>query len=237
MQRGEQFPFFQRLGVKGTRQELGFFNADDKAQWDRLDVDMKELMDREITVMLTVSTGGDYSKMPLGRIRGFLNDKNEGRMDYPGDFTVLPEYDEKFQDWVRLLLERYGWPKGPVNAIELWNEPWEGISISGWGADMPRYRDLYTRMAQGTEAARKNAGVQVLVGGACSSMNTEDKLFPQGLDEPFLKWLDFTSIHYQPMCPEPVLIRRFARARAPTVRPASGTPKAGWPIAKTASPA
>ena len=66
---------------------------------------------------------------------------------------------------MRTLLERYGWPKGPVNAIELWNEPWEGISISGWGADMPRYRELYTRMAQGVEEARKNAGVQVLVGG------------------------------------------------------------------------
>ncbi len=213
--RREQFPFFQRLGVKGTRQELGFFNADDAAQWARLDADMKDLMARDITVMLTVSTGGDYSKMPLGRIRGFLNEMNEGKMDYPGDFAVLPQYDEAFQDWVRQLLERYGWPKGPVNAIELWNEPWEGISISGWGADMPRYRELYTRMAQGTEAARKNAGVQVLIGGACSSMNTEDKLFPDGRDEPFLKWLDFTSIHYQPMCPEPVLIKRFAQRNSP----------------------
>ena len=44
IQRPEQFPFFQRSGVKGTRQELGFFNLDDAAQWARLDTDMKELM-------------------------------------------------------------------------------------------------------------------------------------------------------------------------------------------------
>jgi hypothetical protein len=208
-------PFFARIGVKGTRQELGYFNPDDAAQWARLDASMKLLADHNIALMLTVSTGGDTNKMPLGRIRGLLNDKAEGRMDYPGDFTMLPQYDEDFQKWVRVLLERYGWPKGPVNAIELWNEPWEGISISGWGADMPRYRELYTRMAQGTEEARKNAGVQVLVGGACSSMNTEDKLFADGNDEPFLKWLDFTSIHYQPMCPEPVLIKKYAERKSP----------------------
>jgi len=111
----------------------------------------------------------------------------------------LPSADEDFQKWCRIYAGTFGWPRGPVNAMELWNEPWEGLSISGWGADIPRYRDLYTRMAEGIEEARKRDGVQVLIGGCCSSMNTDDKLFCDGKDT-FLKWLDFVSIHYQPMC-------------------------------------
>jgi len=46
-----------------------------------------------------------------------------------------------------------------INAVELCNEPWEGFSISGWGADLPRYRELYERRAVGVEEARSEAGV------------------------------------------------------------------------------
>ena len=98
----------------------------------------------------------------------------------------------------------YGWPKGPINAVELWNEPWEGVSISGWGADIPRYREMYTAMAQAVVEARKEAGVKVLIGGACSTTNTRDKLFCDGADT-FLPWLDFVSIHYQPLANDAAL--------------------------------
>ena len=56
--------------------------------------------------------------------------------------------------------------------------------------------------------------VQVLIGGTCSSMNTEDKLFPDGKDT-FLKWLDFTSIHYQPMDTLPTLIPAWTERQSP----------------------
>ena len=90
----------------------------------------------------------------------------------------------------------YGWPKGPINAFSLWNEPWEGISISGWGADMLRYREMYTHMYQGVAQARQNDGAQVLVGGCDSSSNAMDKLFPDGTNT-MLPMFDFLSIHYQ----------------------------------------
>ena len=49
----------------------------------------------------------------------------------------MPANDPDFQAWAQMQPpNKYGWPNGPVNAMELWNEPWEGISISGWGADM-----------------------------------------------------------------------------------------------------
>jgi hypothetical protein len=90
----------------------------------------------------------------------------------------------------------FGWPKGPITAIKLWNEPWEGLSISGWGADMVRYRELFQRMGQAVFRARKEAGVDVLIGGCDSSTNTIDKLFGDNWDE-WLPYLDFCSIHYQ----------------------------------------
>ncbi len=78
------------------------------------------------------------------------------------------------------------------------------MSISGWGADMLRFREIYKVMAAAVLQARKEAGVKVLIGGACSSTNTRDKLFCDGT-ETFLPWLDFVSIHYQPLAADPAL--------------------------------
>lgn len=80
----------------------------------------------------------------------------------------------------------------------LWNEPWEGLSISGWGADMLRYRRIYKHMGRAAERAREDARVDVLVGGGDSSSNSWDKLFPDGSEE-FMPYFDFCSIHYQGM--------------------------------------
>lgn len=98
-------------------------------------------------------------------------------------------------------MSKYGWPKGPITGITLWNEPWEGHSISGWQADMLRYRELHKRMGDAVFRARTEVGVDVLVGGADSSSNTWDKFFPEGLENsPFWpKYLDFCCIHYQGM--------------------------------------
>ncbi len=194
---------WQRLGIKGTRQEWSGTVKElaDPTRLAELDRIMTGLKAHDITVMLTLSDG--QLKQPLNRWRPWLNEKDE-MLDTKFDMAALPETDPEFRQWVAGMVGRYGWPKGPVNAVELWNEPWEGISISGWGADLPRYREIYTAMAQGVEDARRDAGVQVLIGGACSSMNTEDKLFCDGTDT-FLKWLDFFSIHYQPLNPWGVL--------------------------------
>ena len=59
-------------------------------------------------------------------------------------------------------------------------------------------------MADAVLEARKEAGVTVRIGGACSSANTRDKLFCDGTGT-FLPWLDFVSIHYQPLSADAVL--------------------------------
>ncbi|MGP8239843.1 MAG: hypothetical protein ACLQVW_31115 [Limisphaerales bacterium] len=191
------FNVFKRLGVKGARAEGGY-NSIGNAHVDWA-------MSNDVTLMLTVGCASTPAKQqPLGRGRPWL--KPDGQMieGNKEDLAWLPSFDPEFKRYLKDVLIKYGWPKGPVNAVELWNEPWEGVSISGWGADIPRYRELYKVMAEAVIVARKEAGVKVLVGGACSSANTRDKLFSDGLDT-FLPWLDFVSIHYQPLAADPVL--------------------------------
>lgn len=205
---------FKRLGVKGARAEFNVFPKDDPdyaKKWDRLVQLCKNLEENEVTLMVTTASGS--LPLPLGLTRPHLDDQDTFKAT-KSDFAWLPSADPVFANWVKDVCGTFGWPKGPINAMELWNEPWEGISISGWGADMLRYREIYTAMAQAVEAAHKEYGTDVLLGGCGSSSNTVDKLFPDGSDE-FLKWLDFCSIHYQVMSATPALMRNFLDRKGP----------------------
>ena len=200
---------FEKLGIKGARTGAGFsLRGTGAAATDRY---LNWAQKHNVTVMLTLAN--EDAPMPLGRPRPWLSP--DGHMlETKDDRAWLPQYDDAFSGWVAKLVSQYGWPRGPVNAVELWNEPWEGISISGWGADIPRYRAIYEHMAHGVERARAAAGAQVLIGGACSSTNTRDKLFPDGNDK-FLKWLDFVSIHYQPLSADPALVPEWRNRKGP----------------------
>jgi hypothetical protein len=200
------FVLFEKLGVKGARMGGPYelkTEPDYEATMARLDRYMNWARKHDVTVMLTLGDGDGWSDQPLGRPRSWLDGDNR-MLDTKDDRAWMPAYDDDFQQWVQQIATRYGWPKGNLNAVELWNEPWEAVSISGWGADIPRYRDMFTHMAEGVETARKQAGVEILIGGTCSSSNARDKLFPDGSDR-FLKWLDFISIHYQALAADPSL--------------------------------
>lgn len=190
---------FERLGVKAMRLPASYApeSAPEAPKLEsNLDLYMGWAKKHDVSVMLTLDNGS-METQPLGRPRPWLT--LEGKMlKSKSDEAWMPQFDDDFQHWVERLATRYGWPNGNLNAVELWNEPWESTSISGWGADIPRYREIFTSMAEGVEVARKKAGVQVLIGGTCSSSNARDKLFADGSDK-FLKWLDFISVHYQPL--------------------------------------
>jgi hypothetical protein len=191
------FNVFKRLGVKGARTEGGYNTIRDAhVDW---------AMTNDLTLLLTVGCGGTPGQQqPLGRGRPWLKPDGEMIEKIKEDLAWLPSFDPEFKRYLKEVLIQHGWPKGPINAVELWNEPWEGVSISGWGADIPRFREIYEVMAQAVIEARREAGVKVLIGGACSSSNTRDKLFCDGTDK-FLPWLDFVSIHYQPLAADPAL--------------------------------
>lgn len=201
------FTLFQKLGIKGTRMGASYSPTDGseaRKDAEHLSQSMAWAKLHEVTVMLTVGSGEDPTSQPLARPRPWLSP--EGRMlDTKDDRAWLPSFDDDFQRWVRRTTQLYGWPRGNLNAVELWNEPWESTSISGWGADIPRYREIFTHLAQGVEQARQDSDVKVLIGGLCSSSNARDKLFADGSDR-FLKWMDFISIHYQALAADPALV-------------------------------
>jgi hypothetical protein len=206
---------FEKLGVKGMRLAASYApkDAPEYAKLDQnLDKYMKWTKDHDVTVMLTLDSGSMQTQ-PLGRPRPWLS-SDDTMLKTKADQAWMPQYDPDFQQWVQGISTKYGWPNGNLNAVELWNEPWESVSISGWQADIPRYQEIFTHMALGVEAARKQAGVQVLIGGTCSSSNARDKLFADDSDK-FLKWLDFVSVRYQALAADPAEIPEWMNRNSP----------------------
>jgi hypothetical protein len=207
-----------RLGVHAVRHGISYKPTTDKdfEEWYAREGEKLHALHNAGVTVLAMFGGGDFfhPAQPLGRPRPWLDDKG-AMQDTKFDLAWLPSYDPDFKKFVARFAAEYGWPKGPITAVSLWNEPWEGISISGWGADMLRYREMYTAMAEGVEEAR-TGGADVLVGGCDSSSNALDKLFPDGSDA-FLPRFDFLSVHYQGMASfatyKPFVDRKGPRGR------------------------
>jgi len=207
--------FLNRLGVQAIRKGIGYIpttSGSYRKSMQDLDEVMKKYKDNNITVLLMIGEGGAF--MPLGTPRSHLDDKGF-MLRTKQDYAWLPEQDEDFKKYIKAICIKYGWPKGPVTALSLWNEPWEGISIAGWQADMIRYREIYSKMAEAVLEARKE-GTDVLVGGSDSNSNALDKFFSDGTMD-YLPIFDFLSIHYQGM-ESPVLYpewnnRKFYKGR------------------------
>ena len=189
--------FLARIGVQAIRMGISYIpttSRDYVSEMEKLNRRLKEYKDNNITVLLMFMEGP--ALIPLGNPRSFLDDNNVF-LKTKQDYVWLPELDGDFQQFVKNICTSNGWPKGCVTGVHLWNEPWEGISISGWQSDMLRYRELYKAMATGVLDARKE-GADVLIGGCDSNSNAWDKLFSDGTMD-FLPIFDFISIHYQGM--------------------------------------
>jgi hypothetical protein len=192
---GSDPAMLERIGIKAVRIQIDFPPFKNSRRFVDLQIRWKKELDAYHKHNVTVcgmAQGGDMG--PLGG-RGGHFDKDGQQMGC-WDWAWGPELDQEFEDWMFLMTSSYGWPNGPINSWHLWNEPWNGGSIAGWGADDPRYREIYARMVKGIERARKESGVEVLVGGCDSTSNARDKLFSDGKDT-FLKSFDFVSEHYQ----------------------------------------
>lgn len=189
--------FLERLGIHAIRTFIVYkpTTAPDYPEYlDAMKKNMDDLVAHHITAMVGFQ-GNEPEYTPLGTWAHKLNDQNQ--MILPGNDTMwMPSYDPDFTKFVHDICGKYGWPRGPVTAVCLYNEPWEGGGISGWASDLPRYREAYKAMADGVLAARADDNVKVLVGGCDSTGNALDKLFPDGSNT-FLPIFDFVSMHYQ----------------------------------------
>ena len=192
-----------RLGVAPNRIGISYHptTSGDFEDWYRGATSrLREYQKAGLPVTVEIG-GGDWfcEEQPLGRPRPWLDDQGQMK-DTQFDLAWLPGCDPDFKRFAKRLVSDFGWPRGPVNGIKLWNEPWEGMSIAGWGSDMLRYREIFRALAEATREACAEQGLEVLVGGCDSASNTFDKLFSDG-SEDWLEYLDFCSIHYQGMFP------------------------------------
>lgn len=191
-----------RLGVVSNRSGIAMLPPSDP-RWNNAFQEqgrkLREMHDLHITTTIEFGGGPDFG--PFGTTRGWMSQMKDakGNVIPIADNAWSPEHDKDFQEQVRRYVSEFGWPKGPVVGVKLYNEPWEGGGIDGYGADIIRYREMYAAMGRGLEQARKEAGVTVLIGGCDSTANTMDKLMAEGANDEMLKWLDFTSMHYQGM--------------------------------------
>ena len=200
--------FLQRMGVQAIRYGVPYMattNPGYQTYMQGLKREMKNFHDNNITVMLMFGEGQTAQSMPLGTSRPHL-DSSGKFLRTKQDLVWMPDMDEDFKKYVKELCMNFGWPNGPVTSVCLWNEPWEGTSISGWQADMLRYREIYTKMAEAVLESRKE-NRDVLVGGGDSNSNAFDKFFADGTLK-MLPIFDFLSIHYQGM-ESPVLYPEF----------------------------
>ncbi len=209
-----------RLGACPNRMDFGFVAPSDPgfARWfaDRCK-ELDGFQKAHLPIIVEFGAGSFFGPtQPLGRPRPWLDDQGVMTNKPKFDLAWLPAYDGQFKKLVKMFLKRYGWPRGPIIAVKFMNEPWEGVSISGWGADMLRYREIFTALCQATQEARREYGVDVLTGGCDSSTNTWDKLFSDG-SEAFLPDLDFCSIHYQGMM-APSTIKAWVDRKGPRGR-------------------
>ena len=189
--------FLARIGIQAIRLGISYIpttHRDYVQEMEKLDRQLREYKSKNITVLLMFGEGP--AQIPLGNPRPFLDEKSIF-LKTKQDYVWLPQMDRDFQQFVKNICVKHGWPRGCVTGVHLWNEPWEGISISGWQADMLRYREIYTAMANGVLEARKE-DADVLIGGCDSHSNAWDKLFCDGTMD-FLPVFDFLSIHYEGM--------------------------------------
>jgi hypothetical protein len=186
-----------RLGIHSVRNGTSYKPTTDRdfqQYLDGLKPQMDDLKAHHITCMVDIN-GGQDQILGRGIWLHMLDDQNRTTGGF-NDTMWPPAEDADFTKYITILTSTYGWPKGPVTAVCLYNEPWDGGGISGWMADMPRYREAYMAMAKGVLKARSDAGVQVLVGGTDSTTNGLDKLFGDGTNT-YLPVFDYISMHYQ----------------------------------------
>ena len=176
----------RRLGIRGARIEFGWQSRGPNDHiWDRYDSIMSIAEECGLKFLVTVSGHPSWT-MPFGEpTPSALNEKP--------DHSCMPKYYDDFEQWVEEFCRRY-WKdgNGALWSIEHWNEPWDGISISGWESDIPHYRELMKRIASG---ARK-VDPRIKTAAACSSMNTEDKFFTGDDRTKMARFIDLFTDHY-----------------------------------------
>ena len=91
-------------------------------KWTAVETRCKTHADHEIIALLMV--GESDLPMPLGMPRPHLAEDG-AFLETKSDAAWPPSAEAEFERWIKTVCGTFGWPKRPLNAVELWNEPWE----------------------------------------------------------------------------------------------------------------
>jgi len=197
-----------RLGIKGIRIELGWRqNEKGDYPWEGFDVLLGALQEARIKALVTM--GGHPSwTMPFG-------EPTPACIPEKPDHSCAPKHYEAFGRFIRAFCRRY-WDdgQGALWGIEHWNEPWEGISISGWESDSNHYRALMEQIAQNCRAVDP----RIRTAAACSMTNTGDKFLTSEDRQELIKLVDVFTDHYVPprTCYGPMLAKYWGKENTDT---------------------
>ncbi len=197
-----------RLGVKGVRMELAWNEpTPGRHDWQAYDELMKALEAAEIQALVTISGHPAWS-MPFGEPTPGVTAENP-------DTSCEPAHYAAFGRFVFAFCARY-WRggQGALWGIEHWNEPWEGLSNSGWGSDARHYRELMRQIADNA----RRVDPRIRTAGACSIMNTELKFLTGDHPEENLRLVDVFTDHYVPprSCYGPMVARYWGKESTDT---------------------
>ena len=113
--------FLSRIGVQAIRMGISYIHTNHRdyiSEMAKLDRQLKEYKDNNITVL--VMFGAGPAPGPLGNPRSFLDEKGIF-LKTKQDYVWLHELDKDFQQFVKNICTKHGWPNCCVTGVHLWN--------------------------------------------------------------------------------------------------------------------
>ncbi|MCX7011059.1 MAG: hypothetical protein NTW86_00580 [Candidatus Sumerlaeota bacterium] len=176
----------QRLGFKWIRYETGWRQGQPDANgapgafdWTRDDEYASALRKYQLYALICAGHAPAWARPqgPDGKPATF------GR----GKPATIPDnkWMGGFETWTEEYVKRYG---DVVLMMDLFNEPWEGDGISGFGSTGAHLREMMRHAYAGAKRANKD----FLVGGCDSTSENEDHLL---CDPDIGQYVDFLSYH------------------------------------------
>jgi len=176
---------FKRLGFDWVRTEIGwggsgFEGKKSEFDWRQIDAFHDRAREAKLSVMNLMQGAPEWAR-PAG-----------------GDQAPATAHLDDWKNAWQAYMQRY---KDVVRGANVWNEPWEGGGISGWGSTGEHYRQLVRRVREARDAVDK--GIKVIC--ADSAHNTLWKMYAAGRAED----IDVISTHYE----KPALSIAYGLAR------------------------
>lgn len=176
---------FKRMGFDWVRTEIGwggrgFEGKKGEFNWGEIDAFHDQVRQAKLYVMNLMQGAPEWARPPGG--------------DQAPAVAHLDDWKNAWQAY----MQRY---KDVVRGANVWNEPWEGGGISGWGSSGEHYRQLVRRVREARDAVDK--GIKVIA--ADSAHNTLWKMYAAGRAED----IDVISVHYE----KPALSTAYGLAR------------------------